>query len=141
MSLASTVGLGTNFQGQQLLEGNSFCNTPRDMTSAIVKYSCSLSGAIGHFLKDIHYYNYTEPKLASDSKNHAWIYSYSMTKQRSSSGPCSSVTVNQSINLFIGLTCKLSPVRTTLMHRKDRLAADKCSRKKFNLKQLFEAPW
>jgi len=38
--------------------------------------------------------------------------------------------INQSINQSIGLKCKLSPVRMTLMHRKNRLAADKCSRKK-----------
>ena len=42
-------------------------------------------------------------------------------------------------NQTIGLTCKLSSVRMTLMHRKNRLAAE-CSRKKFSLKQLFEAP-
>ena len=41
-------------------------------------------------------------------------------------------------NQTIGLTCKLSSVRMTLMHRKNRLAAE-CSRKMFSLKQLFEA--
>src|SRR6218665_103314 len=42
------------------------------------------------------------------------------------------------INQTIGLTCKVLSVRMTLMHRKNRLAAE-CSRKKFSLKQLFEA--
>ena len=41
-------------------------------------------------------------------------------------------------NQTIGLTCKLSSARMTLMYRKNRLAAE-CSRKKFSLKQLFEA--
>jgi len=49
--------------------GRSFCNTPHLL--------CSLSGTIGYFLKDIHYYNYT------DSIDHAWIYQPYMTKQRS----------------------------------------------------------
>src|SRR6218665_3651291 len=37
-------------------------------------------------------------------------------------------SINQSINQTIGLTCKLSSVRMTLMHRENRLAAE-CSRK------------
>ena len=40
-------------------------------------------------------------------------------------------------NQTIGLTCKLSSVKMTLMHGKNRLAAE-CNRKKFSLK-LFEA--
>jgi len=46
------------------------------------------------------------------------------------------IVVNQSI----GLTCKLTPGRATLMQRKNRLAADKCRRKKFSFQQLFETP-
>ena len=45
----------------------------------------------------------------------------------------------QSINQTIGLTCKLSSVRITLMHRKNRLAAD-CSRKKFSLSSCLKLP-
>jgi len=48
--------------------GRSFCNTPWNMTSFIMEYLCSLSGTIGHFLKNIHYYNYTEPKVSK------WFY-------------------------------------------------------------------
>ena len=60
------------------------------MTSFFVDYSCSSSGTIGRLLKNIHYY-YTEPKISK------WLYKpCSPSKQRSSSGPCSSF--NQSIN-------------------------------------------
>jgi len=57
------------------------------------------------FFKDIHYYNYTEPKV-SDSINHAWIYLPSMTKQRSSSGPCSKL-------FFLDCHLKLSSIHQT----------------------------
>jgi len=38
------------------------------MTLFIVEYSSNLSGTIGHFLKDIQYFNYTEPKVSK------WFY-------------------------------------------------------------------
>jgi len=66
------------------------------MTSFIVEYSCSSSGTIGHLLKNIHYYNYTEPKVSKLFYRPCFIYPPSISKQISSSGPCSSLTVSLS---------------------------------------------
>src|SRR6218665_73800 len=64
------------------------------MTSVIVEHSCSLSGAISNFLKIVIVIITLSQKLANDAIDHAWIYPLSMTKQRSSSGPCSSLTAS-----------------------------------------------
>src|SRR6218665_2924983 len=64
------------------------------MTSVIVEHSCSLSGAISNFLKIVIIIIILSQKLANDAIDHAWIYPSSTTKQRSSSGPCSSLTVS-----------------------------------------------
>src|SRR6218665_172670 len=70
------------------------------MTSVIVEHSCSLSGAICNFLRIFIIIITLSQKLAHDAILHAWIYPPSTTKQRSSSGPCSSLTVS--------LNCPLS---------------------------------
>src|SRR6218665_820360 len=62
------------------------------MTSVIVEHSCSLSGAISNFLKIVIIIIIMSQKLANDAIDHAWIYPSTTTKQRSSSGPCSSLT-------------------------------------------------
>src|SRR6218665_833034 len=64
------------------------------MTSVIVEHSCSLSGAISNFLKIVIIIITLSQKLANDALDHAWIYPLSTTKQRSSSEPCSSLTVS-----------------------------------------------
>src|SRR6218665_2656388 len=62
------------------------------MTSVIVEHSCSLSGAICSFLMIVIIIIILSQKLANEAIDHAWIYPPSSTKQRSSSGPCSSLT-------------------------------------------------
>src|SRR6218665_3682822 len=64
------------------------------MTSIIVEHSFSLSGAICNFLRKVIIIITLSQKLANDTINHAWIYPPYTTKQRSSSGPCSSFTVS-----------------------------------------------
>src|SRR6218665_607572 len=69
------------------------------MTSVIVEHSCSLLGAICNFLKIVIIIITLSQKLANDAIDHAWIYPLSTTKQRSSSGPCSSLTVSLNYSL------------------------------------------
>src|SRR6218665_618024 len=64
------------------------------MTSVIVEHSCSLSEAICNFLRIVIIIIILSQKLANDAIDPAWIYPPSTTKQRSSSGPCSSLAVS-----------------------------------------------
>src|SRR6218665_1067454 len=64
------------------------------MTSVIVEHSCSLSEAIFNFLRIVIIIIILSQKLANDATDHAWIYPTFTTQQRSSSGPCSSLTVS-----------------------------------------------
>ena len=72
-----------------------------DLTYCGIQYSCSLSGTIGHFLKNTHYYNYTVPKVSNWFYRSCLdrLYPPSMAKQRSSSGPCSSLTARLSYSV------------------------------------------
>src|SRR6218665_52121 len=63
------------------------------MASVIVEHSCSLSGAICDFLRIVIIIIILSQKLANDAIDHAWIYPPSTTEQRSSSGPCPSLTI------------------------------------------------
>src|SRR6218665_2316321 len=69
------------------------------MTSVIVEHSCSLSGAICNLLRIVIIIIILSQKLANDAIDHAWIYPPSTTKQRSSSGLCSSLTVSLNYSL------------------------------------------
>src|SRR6218665_1301581 len=64
------------------------------MTSVIVEHSCSLSVAICNFLRIVIVIITLSQKLTNDALDHTWIYPDSTTKQRSSSGPCSSLTIS-----------------------------------------------
>jgi len=83
------------------IAGKSFCNTQLYMTSVIVEHSCSWSGAICNFLRIVIIIIIRSKKLANDAVDHAWIYPPSTTKQRSSSGPCSSLNVSLNYTLSI----------------------------------------
>src|SRR6218665_3634966 len=64
------------------------------MTSVIVEHSCSSSGAICNFLRIIIITIILSQKLANDAIDQACIYPPSTTKQRSSAGQCSSLTIS-----------------------------------------------